>query len=108
MATTKTKKRGAAAEPPLKPNGKRYSAEYRREALRQIDSGRSQSEVAGELGVSIGTLQRWRLMAAGETRGPNGESLTAENDRLKKELRELKTELDIAKKAALFFARRKA
>jgi transposase len=107
MATTKTKRRGTTAAPP-KPNGKRYSAEYRREALRQIDSGRSQSEVAGELGVSIGTLQRWRLMAAGETRGPNGESLTAENDRLKKELRELKTELDIAKKAALFFARRKA
>jgi transposase len=104
MATTKRTKPTAA--PAAKSTGKRYAKEYRREALRQLDSGRSLGDVAVELDVSVGTLQRWRLLAASEVTGPKGESLTAENDRLKKELRELKTELDIAKKAALFFARR--
>jgi transposase len=106
MATAK--KTRAAAAHAAKSTGNRYPKEYRREALRQLDSGRSLGDVAAEFNVSVGTLQRWRLMAASEVSGPNGESLTAENDRLKKELRELKTELDIAKKAALFFARRKA
>lgn len=93
-----------------KGSGKRYAPEFRREALRLLDSGKSPTEVASELGVALGTLQRWRMNAAGSSArgasaGVGGESLTAENDRLKRDLRALRMELDFAKKAASFFAR---
>lgn len=91
-------------------SGTRYTAEFRREALRMIDSGRSQTAVAEELGVALGTLQRWRMLAQarsakGVPAGAEGDSVTAENDRLKRENRALKMELSIARKAAAFFAR---
>ena len=93
-----------------KSSGTRYNAEFRREALRLVDGGRSQTDVAAELGVSVGTLQRWRLKAdarasKGAPAGIAGESVTLENDRLKRENRTLRTELELAKKAAAFFAR---
>ena len=103
---SREKKTAAGAATNVKGTGKRYAPEFRREALRQIDSGRSHAEVAEEFGVTVGTLGRWRLLAASVVTSASGESLTAENDRLKKQLRELKTELELAKKAALFFARR--
>ena len=90
--------------------GMRYAAEFRREALRMLDGGKSLAAVSEEVGVSIGTLAQWRLKAqAGAAKGAEagfrGESVTAENDRLKRELKTLKMELEIAKKAAAFFAR---
>lgn len=52
MATTKSSgKKGGAARGP----GHRYTAEYRREALRMLDAGKSLSE---ELAVSMGTLSQ--------------------------------------------------
>jgi transposase len=91
-------------------SGHRYAAEFRREALRMMDGGKTMAAVSAELGVSIGTLTQWRLKAsAGAARGvapgPTGESVTAENDRLKRENKALRMELDFAKKAAAFFAR---
>lgn len=93
-----------------KGSGTRYTAEFRREALRLLDGGKAQTDVATELGIALGTLQRWRLKAeAGAARGvppgASGESVTAENDRLKRENRALRSELEFAKKAASFFAR---
>ena len=93
--------------------GKRYSAEFKRDALRMVDAGKTISAVSAELGVSTGTLQQWRLRAEvgaarGIAPGAQGESVTAENDRLKKEVKTLRMELEIAKKAAAFFARHSA
>jgi transposase len=90
--------------------GTRYSAEFRREALRMVDAGKPVSAVSEELGVSVATLTQWRLKAQaraarGAEPGAAGESVTAENDRLRRELKTLKQELEIAKKAAAFFAR---
>ncbi len=103
---------GTRATPKGKPKttGTRYDADYRREALRLIDGGKSRADDAAELGVSVGTLERWQLKATtsasrGAPPGAAGESVTAENDRLKRELKALRTELEFAKKAAAFFAR---
>ena len=90
--------------------GYRYSAEFRREALRMIDAGKSPTAVSKELGVSLGTLGQWRLKAEavishGGGSGSGAESLTAANDRLKRELKVARMELEIVKKAAALFAR---
>lgn len=92
------------------PTGRRYTAEFRREALRMIDAGKSLTAVSTELGVSPGTLQQWRLKAqagaiSGAEAGNAAESVTAENDRLRRENKALRMDLEIAKKAAAFFAR---
>lgn len=109
MATTgkKNQKRGKASE---RGPGYRYTAEFRREALRMMEGGKSPTAVSEELGVSMGTLTQWRLkasaaLARGVQPGPEGESLTAENERLRRELKAAKMDLEIAKKAAAFFAR---
>jgi transposase len=75
-----------------------------------LDGGKSATAVCEELGVSMGTLTQWKLKAAagaarGAPSGPAGESVTAENERLKRELKAARMELEIAKKAAAFFAR---
>ena len=61
---SREKKTAAGAATNVKGTGKRCAPEYRREALRQLDSGRSQGEVAEEFGVTARTLGRRRLLAA--------------------------------------------
>ena len=57
--------------------GRRYSPEFRAEAVRLLSSGdKSIAEVARELGVSEPTLRRWRLQAGehpGKALGPEPE-----------------------------------
>lgn len=108
--STSTKAKARSRTSGRRGSGMRYTAEFRREALRLLDSGRPQGEVAQELNVTPGTLQRWRMKAdtqeaKGAPPGPAGESVTLQNDRLKRENRTLRMELELAKKAAAFFAR---
>ena len=103
------KKKAATGIAKHGPNG-RYTAEYRRGALGMLAAGKSLTAVCDELGISMGTLQSWRLKAdamdaRGVTPGPRGEGLVAENERLKRELKAANTDLAIAKKAAAFFAK---
>jgi len=85
--------------------GYRYTMEFRREALRMIDGGKTMAAVCEELGVTQGTLNYWKLKAAAGAgheagTGIGAESVTAENDRLKCEVKALRQELEFAKKAA--------
>ena len=87
---------------------KNYSPEMRAEAVRlcEIDS-RSQSQIAGSLGLSQATLNRWVREARKESAGaPSLDAGTEEKLRkLEAENHRLRQERDILKKAAAFFAK---
>jgi transposase len=85
---------------------KRYTEEFKREAVKQItERGYSVADVAQRLGTTTHSLYAW-LKKFDE---PNPQlsdkaDLSAENARLKSELRRMTEERDILKKAAKYFA----
>ena len=88
-------------------SGKRYTQEFKVEAVKQVtERGYAVAEVAARLGVSAWSLHRW----AKEYSRPAGErqevqEQTAEIRRLQGELRRVTEERDILKKAAAYFAK---
>ena len=88
-----------------------YPAEFRREAIELVrTSGRSRAEIARSLGVSDTALANWVRadeLAAIRAVDPDGltESERDELKRLRKENLELRTDREILRKAAAFFAR---
>lgn len=87
--------------------GSKYSQEFKREALRQLESGRPIEKVALELGVGKTTIWRWRLeLKDGKSLdGASDSEVKRENARLRRRIRELEEEREILKKAAAFFAK---
>lgn len=91
--------------------GRRYDPEFIRQALRLTrESGKTKAQIARDLGVSLESLRRWRILEeinAG-TRS-EGAGFTSPYDeeikRLKRELRVSCEEREILKKAVAFFAR---
>ena len=85
-----------------------YPPEFRAEAVRLArEPGHSTREVARDLGIGNETLRRWLIQAevdAGEAEGLTSDE-RAELVRLRRENRTLRTEREILKKAAAFFAR---
>jgi transposase len=89
----------------------KYPEEFRREAVELVrTSGRPVVDVARSLGVTDSTLHNW-LKADRDARAraddPDGlsESERAELARLRKENIELRTDREILRKAAAYFAR---
>lgn len=85
---------------------KEYSAEFKAEAVRLIKSGeRKQAEVSRNLGVSTSTISKW----CSEDAANNGEKPniveSAKIRQLESEVRRLKLEQEILKKAAAYFAK---
>ena len=89
---------------------RRFTKEFEAEAVQLVrTSGRTQREVAEDLGVGLSTLGRWisrrrdrqidHPPAAGE------EDVVAELKRLRRENEILRQERDILKRATAFFAR---
>jgi len=88
---------------------KRYSAEFKREALKRAsEEGVTDVVVCEELGVSTRQLHRWRdeYRLLGDDAFPGqGRSRDEELTQLKRELAKVKQERDFLKDAAVFFAK---
>jgi transposase len=85
-----------------------YPEEFRREAVALIRSGqRSLAEASRSLGVSQQTLRNWlkqEVVDAGQAEGVTSEE-REELRRLRREVRALREEREILKKAAAFFVK---
>ncbi len=88
---------------------KRYSAEFKREAiLRAAEEGITDKRVCDELGISTRQFRRWRdeLQVLGNDAFPGkGHSRDEELTVLKRELAQVKKERDFLKEAAAYFAK---
>ena len=92
---------------------KRYSEEFKVEAVRLAReakrTGKSAKVVARELGVHANTLADWietdDMAHAGTGKNTQGLTPEQENEQLRKEIRLLRMEREILKKAAAFFAK---
>ena len=86
--------------------GLKRTDEFRQDAVRiALTSGLTRKQVADDLGVGMSTLNKW-ITAHRDTDAVSKEdlSLAKENDRLRREIRLLKEEREILKKATQFFA----
>ena len=85
-------------------SGKRYTQEFRDEAVRQVtERGHSVASVAERLGVTAHSLYRWVAAARPAAEEQSADDLreaNAEIKRLGRELRRTREERDILKKAA--------
>ena len=89
---------------------KRFSAEFKRQALRRAgEPGMTDALVCEELGVSTRQLRRWRdaVQEHGEEGAfpGHGKSRDEELTRLKRELAKVKEERDFLRQAARYFAK---
>ncbi len=88
---------------------KRYSAEFKREALRRANEpGVSDVLVAEELGINARQLRRWRdaVKRDGEDAFPgHGKSRDEEVTRLRRKLAKVEQERDFLRQAAAYFAK---
>jgi transposase len=89
---------------------RRFSREFKLEAVRQLATGTRLADVARALGVDAQVLPRWQDQVAvdpgtafpGNGRAPAEE---AERQRLRREVSQLRAERDFLKKVAAFFAK---
>ena len=88
-----------------------YTKEFKIEAVRLLErTGKSQTEIAEELGIASTNLWRWKKKYGedGEDAFPGRGKLTPEKEelrRLKRELEITRQERDILKKAVAIFSR---
>ena len=86
--------------------GLKRTDEFRQDAVRiALTSGLTRKQVADDLGVGMSTLNKW-ITAHRDTKVVSQEDLdlAKENERLRREIRLLREEREILKKATQFFA----
>lgn len=85
-----------------------YPPEFRRQMVELVRSGRTPQELSREFEPSAGAIRNW-VRQADLDEGRRSDGLTSDEreelSRLKREVRRLRLERDILKKAAAWFAR---
>ena len=83
--------------------------EFKREAVRiALTSGLPRKHVAADLGIGLSTLGKWIKRFEADKVVPDADrELALENERLRREIKILRDERDILKKATAFFASQK-
>ncbi len=84
---------------------KSYAPEFRRRVVELVRSGRPVAAVAADVGVSEGTVYRWKAqdrVDRGERSGPSSLE-RVELLQVRRRIRELETELAIVKQASALF-----
>src|SRR6266568_833026 len=90
---------------------KTFTREFKLEAVQLVQkSGKSQAQIARDLGIADSSLQHWRkeFAEAGDKAFPGSGHQTAQEEevrRLKRELEVTRQERDILKKALAIFSR---
>ena len=89
---------------------RRFTRDFEAEAVRLVEtSGRTQKEIATDLGIGLSTLRRWldrrRELELETPPSDRREDLAAELKRLRRENEILRQEREILKRAATFFAK---
>ena len=86
--------------------GRTRTDEFRKDAVRiALSSGLTRKQVADDLGVGMSTLNKWiTVHRDSDVVSKEDLSLAKENVRLRREIRTLKEERDILKKATQFLA----
>src|SRR5471032_96933 len=88
---------------------KRYSREFKLEAVRLASLGeKPKTQVARDLGIRVNQLRKWRLDFELEDRTSAQTPVTTAGDDLRGLRREntrLRDEIELLKKAAMYFAR---
>jgi transposase len=88
---------------------KRYSREFKLEAVRLASLGeKPKTQVARDLGIRVNQLRKWRLDFELEDRTSAQRPVTTAGDDLRGLRREntrLRDEIELLKKAAMYFAR---
>jgi len=84
----------------VKKRHRKYDAQFKEGAVKQIENGQKVSSVAQALGISEVLLYQWRKRSQGSSTGD-----TSEVELLRKQVKQLETERDILKKALTIFSR---
>jgi transposase len=83
-----------------------FTPEFKQDAVDLCRrSGKSECQVARELGIPQPTFNRWMRHVAGAPQGANSFLATEERKVLRREVEQLRMERDILKKAVAFFAK---
>jgi transposase len=88
-----------------------YAPEFRHQMVALVRAGRTPEELATEFEPTAQSIRNWVAQSERNDGRGDGGLTTAEREelaRLRKENRELRTERDILKKAAAFFAKHQA
>jgi transposase len=100
------------ADTPKRRSRRQFTDEFKASAVRLVlDDGKTVGAAARDLDLTETALREWvRRAQADRSKGRTGLTLAEREElaRLRKEVRELRTEREILKKAAAFFAKHQA